>query len=373
MDSVRMVLTHSSSKARWSVCTVKAAPLLGIGRTEAIEGSAMEDRRRDGRARDARPAPVRVRRLTSDYQRYIVMHRRIQRHAQGGLHARRTCDAPPGAMPRSTRGPSGSRRWAAAGPTAEAAAVAVAAAAGRGDAFFWECGPGGPFPPGFPFHRGRGPRARRGDVRAALLALLAEEPRNGYQLMQEIERRSEGVWRPSPGSVYPALQQLEDEGLIRAEVQDGRRQFALTDEGRAHVEAQGDALKEPWRAASDEAGDGIRDLRRLIGQVAAAAMQVGLAGSARPAGRGPQDPRRHAQGALPDPRRGRARRRRGRPAGRRRAGRRRGPRAGLSLCGDRSGRAPAPAGSLPARRRPARPPARPPTPARCVAGTAGMD
>jgi len=151
---------------------------------------------------------------------------------------------------------------------------------GRGDAFFWEGGPGGPFPPGFPFHRGRGPPARRGDVRAALLALLAEEPRNGYQLMQEIERRSEGAWRPSPGSVYPALQQLEDEGLIRAEVQDGSRQFALTDEGRAHVEAQGDALKDPWRAASDEAGDGIRDLRRLIGQVAAAAMQVGLAGSA---------------------------------------------------------------------------------------------
>ena len=68
---------------------------------------------------------------------------------------------------------------------------------------------------GFPgFGPPRGPRARRGDVRAALLVLLAEEPRNGYQLMQEIEQRSDGVWRPSPGSVYPALQQLEDEGLI---------------------------------------------------------------------------------------------------------------------------------------------------------------
>src|SRR5215212_2194755 len=66
---------------------------------------------------------------------------------------------------------------------------------------------------GFRGHRGS--RARRGDVRAALLALLAEEPRNGYQLMQEIEQRSDGVWRPSPGSVYPALQQLEDEGLVR--------------------------------------------------------------------------------------------------------------------------------------------------------------
>ena len=87
-----------------------------------------------------------------------------------------------------------------------------------------------------PFGRGGG-RARRGDVRTALITLLAEEPRNGYQLMQEIERRSEGVWRPSPGSVYPALQQLEDEGLVRAEETDGRKLFHLTDEGRTAAEA----------------------------------------------------------------------------------------------------------------------------------------
>jgi DNA-binding PadR family transcriptional regulator len=147
----------------------------------------------------------------------------------------------------------------------------------RHEEFAW--GPGGQFPPGFPFQRGRGPRARRGDVRAALLALLAEEPRNGYQLMQEIERRSDGMWRPSPGSVYPALQLLEDEGLVHAEMHDGRREFALTDAGRAHVEAQGDALKEPWRAASEEAGHGMMELRRIIGQVAAAVMQVAVAGS----------------------------------------------------------------------------------------------
>ena len=66
----------------------------------------------------------------------------------------------------------------------------------------------------------RGPRAKRGDVRAAALALLAEEPMNGYQIIQAIGERSDGVWRPSPGSVYPALQQLEDEGLIRGR---GRR------------------------------------------------------------------------------------------------------------------------------------------------------
>ena len=92
-------------------------------------------------------------------------------------------------------------------------------------------GPRGPFPgfPGVPgfdfgwlgtgpgghFRGGRG-RGRRGDVRAALLVLLAEEPRNGYQLIQEISERSGGVWQPSPGSVYPALSQLEDEGLVVA-------------------------------------------------------------------------------------------------------------------------------------------------------------
>src|SRR3981081_2440201 len=84
--------------------------------------------------------------------------------------------------------------------------------------------------------RGRGRKARRGDIRPAPLLLLAEERRNGYQIMQEVEERSEGEWRPSPGSVYPALQQLEDEGLIRTEEVDGRKLFALTDEGRKVVE-----------------------------------------------------------------------------------------------------------------------------------------
>src|ERR1700691_3802503 len=86
-------------------------------------------------------------------------------------------------------------------------------------------GPGG----GGPFGRGRGRKARRGDIRTAALLLLAEEPRNGYQIMQEVEERSDGVWRPSPGSAYPALQQLEDEGLIRSEKIDGRKLFQLTD------------------------------------------------------------------------------------------------------------------------------------------------
>ena len=128
--------------------------------------------------------------------------------------------------------------------------------------------------------RMRGPRARRGDVRAAALALLAEEPKNGYQIIQEIGDRSGGVWRPSPGSVYPALQQLEDEGLIRAEASEGgRRAYVLTDEGQAYVAAHPDELRAPWDVVAGSAGGAAIEMRRLIGQVAMAAFQVASAGS----------------------------------------------------------------------------------------------
>jgi DNA-binding PadR family transcriptional regulator len=125
---------------------------------------------------------------------------------------------------------------------------------------------------------GRGPRARRGDVRAALLVLLAEEPRNGYGLMQEIERRSGGAWRPSPGSVYPALQQLEDEGLVRAEESAGRRLFHLTEEGRAYVADHEAELGTPWEAVG-AGGEQAAELRGLIFGVGAAVMQVVQAGT----------------------------------------------------------------------------------------------
>jgi DNA-binding PadR family transcriptional regulator len=126
---------------------------------------------------------------------------------------------------------------------------------------------------------GRGPRARKGDVRAAMLVLLDEEPRNGYGLMQEIERRSDGVWRPSPGSVYPALQQLEDEGLVRAVESGGRKQYELTDEGRAYVEENRETLAAPWDDVAGEMGSGVFELRSLASQVTAALMQVAFAGS----------------------------------------------------------------------------------------------
>ena len=126
---------------------------------------------------------------------------------------------------------------------------------------------------------GRGPRARRGDVRAALLTLLAEEPRNGYQLIQEIERRSEGVWRPSPGSVYPALQQLEDEGLIRSEEAEGRRLYHLTDAGRAFVAERPEDQPAPWDAASESVDSDVWELFGVARQVGMAIFQIAQAGS----------------------------------------------------------------------------------------------
>jgi DNA-binding PadR family transcriptional regulator len=144
-------------------------------------------------------------------------------------------------------------------------------------------GPRGQFPfgPGFPFggpgfRHGR--KARRGDVRAAALVLLEEEPRNGYQLMQEIERRSDGAWRPSPGSVYPALQQLEDEGLVTTREADGRKLYELTDAGRAYVEENRAELGAPWEAFSADVSDESWELMALVKDVAIAAVQVQRAG-----------------------------------------------------------------------------------------------
>jgi len=139
-------------------------------------------------------------------------------------------------------------------------------------------GPGGRGPA--PHHRGRGGRrARRGDIRSAILLLLAEEPRNGYGLMQEIEERSGGVWRPSPGSVYPALSQLEDEGLVQATEHDGRKSFTLTDEGTAHVKANRERFGTPWETVGEGASDELHELRHSAQALAIAAMQVAQTGT----------------------------------------------------------------------------------------------
>jgi DNA-binding PadR family transcriptional regulator len=169
---------------------------------------------------------------------------------------------------------------------------------GRGHGHF-----GGPFAgpvfPGLEMHgfgqfprefRGmRGPRARRGDVRAGALALLAEQPMNGYQIIQEIAERSGGVWRPSPGSIYPALQQLEDEGLITAEAgEGGRRAYQLTEDGRTYAAAHPEELRAPWDVVTGPAGGAAIEMRRLIGQVAMAAFQVVSVGTEAQAGQARQ-------------------------------------------------------------------------------------
>ena len=114
-----------------------------------------------------------------------------------------------------------------------------------------------------------GGRANRGDVRAAVLALLAEQPMHGYQIISELDERTGGAWKPSPGSVYPTLQMLADEGLVRSEPEGGKNVFHLTDSGR-RAAAQGDSA--PWDAV---AGDGATvDVRRTIAQLAMAFKQV---------------------------------------------------------------------------------------------------
>jgi DNA-binding PadR family transcriptional regulator len=91
---------------------------------------------------------------------------------------------------------------------------------------------------------------RRGEIRTHLLAALAEAPGHGYDVIQRLEERSGGAWRPSPGSVYPTLQLLEDEGLVRSTERDGKRVYELTDEGRAEAERRAaDAGGDPWGAA----------------------------------------------------------------------------------------------------------------------------
>jgi DNA-binding PadR family transcriptional regulator len=116
-------------------------------------------------------------------------------------------------------------------------------------------GPGHGHGPGFgPFGRGRGPwhRARRGDVRTAVLLVLADEPMHGYQIMQRLEERSGGAWRPSPGSVYPTLQMLEDQGLIKGEETEGRRVFSLTEAGKEEAAKLKDKAGEaPWAEGAD--------------------------------------------------------------------------------------------------------------------------
>lgn len=127
------------------------------------------------------------------------------------------------------------------------------------------------------FEKRSGTRAGRGEVRSAVLALLAERPMHGYQIIREIEERSSGSWKPSAGSVYPTLQLLADEGLIRAEESNGRKIYSLTEAGREEV-AGADASS-PWEPSGHTAAPGFAALPKAGVELAQAASQVGRTGS----------------------------------------------------------------------------------------------
>ena len=122
------------------------------------------------------------------------------------------------------------------------------------------------------------PRMGRGDVRAAVLAILAERPMHGYQIISEIAERSGGAWKPSAGSVYPTLQLLADEGLISAEEADGRKTYSLTDAGRAEAEASADRPA-PWQTPSARDFGPVGALPKAGIELAQAAAQVGRTGT----------------------------------------------------------------------------------------------
>ena len=145
-------------------------------------------------------------------------------------------------------------------------------------------GPGGPGGPPWREHGGprgrgggRGRRGRRGDVRAAILTLLAEQPRHGYEIIKEIAERSGGFWRPSPGSVYPTLQLLADEGLVTSRDEGGKKLFELTEAGRTAAEPQEGTP--PWEQIALDVDPTEVNLRKAGATLAAAAIQVSQAGT----------------------------------------------------------------------------------------------
>jgi DNA-binding PadR family transcriptional regulator len=143
-----------------------------------------------------------------------------------------------------------------------------------------EFGAGGPFGPGgFGAGGARGGRRGRGrlNVRPALLALLLERPMHGYEMIQELDSRTNGIWRPSPGSVYPTLQLLEDEGLVEVTAAGGRKSYQLTADGRPEAETA--AANPPWASIGDETMSQVQDFRDAAVGIMSALKQVGLSGT----------------------------------------------------------------------------------------------
>ena len=151
---------------------------------------------------------------------------------------------------------------------------------GRKGPGHWGGGIGGqrgawwPGPPTAP-----GPKAGRGDVRAAILALLREGPRNGYQIMSEIADRSGGAWRPSPGAVYPALSQLADEGLVAAEESGSKRVYSLTDAGRQYVAENPDMARGAWESTAQQEAWQVPALFAEAARLGSGIVQLARAGT----------------------------------------------------------------------------------------------
>ena len=193
-------------------------------------------------------------------------------HDRRGREAAGTSGAPA----RRALGPAGrlpvgeGLRMAGPGRTGGPGRARLRGAGLRGRSRSWWPGP--PAPP-------RGPKAGRGDVRAAILALLREGPRNGYQIMSEIEERSGGAWRPSPGAVYPALQLLADEGLIAGEEAGGRRTFSLTEAGRQHIEEDPERARPAWEAMAQDAPGEMPGLFAQAARLGGSIVQLAHAGT----------------------------------------------------------------------------------------------
>ncbi len=126
----------------------------------------------------------------------------------------------------------------------------------------------------------RRPRSSRGVIRAAVLALVAEQPMHGYQIIRELGERSGGTWTPSPGSIYPTLQLLSDEGLVSSVEEEGRRVYSATEAGRAVLAERGADRPAPWEEVASEVDTSVMALRRLAIQIVVATRQVAHAGTA---------------------------------------------------------------------------------------------
>ena len=177
-------------------------------------------------------------------------------------------------------------------------------------------------PPGLPVQRVRpAPRAgpptacAAGAIRAGILLALLERPMHGYEVMTWLGERSGGMWRPSPGSVYPTLQQLEDADIVRAAEVEGKRVFSLTDAGRATAEKLAKRVA-PWDAVDDPMGDEVRLLHEAGWHLSAAVQQVAVAGDDEQIAARTRRARRRAQARVPAARRGRRVRRGRSPRGR---------------------------------------------------------